>query len=265
MTTTTFTRHFSTVKALLEAAPSPANAGRSRKRWATTGFSEWSGASSREEALCTLLGGWAEGVARARKVLGSLSLPQVASIRRKVRWSDAGDEVSMDRVYSGDADTAWRSTERRTCPPGLQPCYRINVSIVGNASRNAEGFFWRGAVAIALADALEESGRSCEIVAYSLTRGSGEGGQDCALSVTLKRSDEPLDLSRVAAMTAHPAALRVAMFTGLYTAPFPLAAGLGAAQEDALPNPSHDPVITVKDIFTQEQAVAFIKATTQTI
>lgn len=266
-------RHFNTVSELLAAEPSPANREKAegqRKRVDSGAEKAWYGVSSMAEAKKVLLGGWEEGLERIRQTLSKLQLPQIESIRRRPVWRDSGDDLSLDRVYSGELDTAWRTTERRSSPPGLRPCHKIMVCVGGGYKLPAEAFFWRGAVAVSLSDALEESGRSCEIVAYGLTRSLAASARKCdrwmadsLVSVTLKQADEPLHLSRVAAMTAHAAAHRIAIFRGEYAAPFKVRDGMGwsiLAQDP--PTKGEEPCLVIRDIFSEQQARTFLAKVT---
>lgn len=264
-----FARHYSSVVDLLEVPSSLANKAQGDFHWHRVDRQlekTWfGGISSRAHAKEVLLGGWPEGLKKIRETIGKVGLPELTSIRRKPVWRDGGDDLSMDRLYSGEAD-CWRTTERRSCPPGLVPCTKIMVSIGGGHKRPAEDFFWRGAAAVVLADALEESGRACEIIAYDLTMGLKFGGRktdmDACLSVTLKRSDDPLDLSRLAAMTAHPAALRIAFFRANYAIPFKIRDHLGRAVTWINPPaPTDEPVIVIRDLFDEAATRKFLTET----
>lgn len=162
--------------------------------------------------------GWPEGLARMREILGELSFPRATSIKRRPVWSDEGDDVDMGRVYAGDLERAWRRTVRKnaTAPQHL----RIWTSCSYPGYTSPDKFFWRGAVACVLSDALEEAGYRVQINCHSASLGlytervsllSGHRF-DGFMALKLKDYDQPLLLEQVAATTAHAGFLRVAFF-----------------------------------------------------
>ena len=59
--------------------------------------------------------GWPEGVKMANEIkeeLGNVELPSAPCIKRKRRRGDFGEEVDMQKVYSGQLDTAWTQIQK---------------------------------------------------------------------------------------------------------------------------------------------------------
>src|SRR5439155_24510071 len=106
---------------------------------------EWMGGlRSWEEAAAVLAKGWPEGAERLRVLAQKLSsqVPQAKSIRRKLTWADAGDEICRDRLQSGQLDSCWR-TMRRSLYVGPQTV-AIETTWGGHYGQTAEEWFLAG-------------------------------------------------------------------------------------------------------------------------
>lgn len=186
-------------------------------------------------------GGWADGAKRMREAIGEVEAPIAEDIRRRPRWGEDGDEIDMQRVWTGELDRAWFG-----CKPanGCAPKYvRLLVHVGALSSVSAEQMFYRGAACSILADALEEAGYRVEIVAYSRSNSveAGSGGRGrrrrrsasrpdakYAMTVPVKQSDESLDLERLAVVTAHAAMFRVAVWAHRLSLPTTISSGMGS-------------------------------------
>lgn len=176
------------------------------------GSSEWYGGHVGKKACREFHAkGWPEGLAKLRETLGILRLDtRPTSIRRRGSWTNEGDEVCMERVYLGNLDTAWhRVSPRQANGPSV---VRLFVRIGANASVSPEQLFWSGAVALTLCDALEEAGYAVEIVGFSESKGVYSDEKLSLFTVKVKGSDEPLNMTRLAATTAHVGTFRIGLF-----------------------------------------------------
>ena len=131
--------------------------------------------------------------------------------RRRLVWSDAGDEISVDRMLA-DHDQPWRTTRiGRTAP-----IVKLGVCITQSCG-NAEAAFAStiGKVAAA-ADVLISQGFGVEIVGFShvvITTNNRRfpEGEALVYSFTLKSAEEPMDMARVCSVSA-PGLLRAFVF-----------------------------------------------------
>lgn len=155
--------------------------------------------------------GWPEGAARIRESMGKVAVPALTSVRRRQRWSDAGDELSRDRLMAGDLDRAWRTTARvnLTAPRIV----RVVVDVAGNCNVSADELFWRGAAGASLSEALTAAGYSVEIVAASVGVGTSNQGENVFTATIVKQANSPLNLTAVAATTASAGFFRTVLFS----------------------------------------------------
>lgn len=157
--------------------------------------------------------GWTRGTALMSKVQSKIDVPQPISIRRRGRWTDAGDDIEMQRVYAGNLEQAWRRTVRAS---GRGPArVRILVDSIAYGGVDSAKMRWRGVAALVLADALIGAGYSVQL--ESVMVGSGEGNEYRG-SVIVKDYQSPLDLPALAATTALPAFFRALWHTWHFVA-----------------------------------------------
>lgn len=172
--------------------------------------------------------GWPEGVSKAMELADEIrdAVPQAEKPRRRPRWSDQGDEVSMHRVYNGMLDRAWRST-RKVQAEGPK-VISIDVDVGHNAHVSAESLFWSGACAVAITDVLEDMGYRVELFATAVT---WEQNRACITRLVVKRADEPLNINSVAALAAHVATFRYHILKAWCRAPWGIGYGYGNSTE----------------------------------
>ena len=155
-----------------------------------------------------LMGGWPAGAQRIVKELGGIEMPRLTDLRRRGQWSDIGDELSVDRLYSGDLDKCWRTSKRGVVnqPPPLHIFCDISVNC------DDERLFWRGATTCAFAEAAVTAGhRVCieQVINIESLTASGSG----FLSVTrIKDYDAPINPAAMAAIGCCTASLRLTDF-----------------------------------------------------
>lgn len=150
--------------------------------------------------------GWPEGAARAKELAGALLdvLPPPASIKRRTKWSDEGDELDREKLDRGEVDIMWRTSRRDAVRAGPQTI-GITFTWGGSCMLSAEQLFWGAAACIALSDVLEEAGYNTELFA-TFTAAAYSG--TAATVVRVKRAGEALAPDAVAALFGHAAVFR---------------------------------------------------------
>lgn len=186
--------------------------------YVTTGGGErddaqrWFGAPSFAELQRRLREGWPEGSERLLQIATRDINPQ--SIRRRRERADQGSELDIHAVYRGDLSRAWSRTRRRA-GSGVRSV-SIIIDLGASCGVTSDRLFWRGASALKLATALIESGYSVAIYgAASAKEADTDGRVDAVQMVPIKDEDQPLDLDRLAALTAMPGYFRTSLFAGI--------------------------------------------------
>lgn len=176
------------------------------------GGAEWYGAPTVTELNRRFRAGWPAGSKRLLELATREINP--TSVRRRRERADQGDEVDMQAIWRGDLSRAWTRTRRRS-GSGVRSL-TIVVNLGGNANITASQMFWRGAAALKLTDALTQAGYNVAIVgAEACKRYDGNIDNVLAQFVEIKAEDQPLDLDRLAALTAMPGYFRTVMFAGI--------------------------------------------------
>ncbi len=189
----TYTRGYESVAELVEKATA------SRRRGAYnrfTGRGDWVGRAFRswEEVVAAANGLWESGVRDIESMLADLAsveLPQPACRRRRGVWADDGDEFDHDRFRAGRE--CWR-TLRRQHVTGPQHITLV-AQVGGMFGVPPEEFFWRGAVAVCLADLLEKAGYRVTMYAASKTSNSYTNGCGSFRFVQVKGGGDPVNLA----------------------------------------------------------------------
>ncbi len=170
--------------------------------------------------------GWKDGSDKALALADGLmdQITQPLSIRRKLRWSDNGDEFDRERLNDGHFDACWRTTHRQIAV--AIPVITIAMSWGANCMTSHDEFFWSGAAALALCRVLEYAGYQTSLTAIEPTRFGGGGAQ--AMCVTVKSAGEYMRSDALASVICMGATFRTYGFMGNYCAPFPIDDSLGS-------------------------------------
>lgn len=158
--------------------------------------------------------GWPEGLKRIQKAAELLKLPVgEKSYEPRQVLAVSGDEVDVGLYLSGEPECMHDYEMLET--PSFGKVAKIIVNLSASWQVSAETMFQRGAAAVLLIDALEQSGIRCEVWALpkcssnkgeSVKRGSRK--ESLVVHVCVKQADDPVELDRLAFMLAHPAAFR---------------------------------------------------------
>lgn len=162
--------------------------------------------------------GWTQGVERTLAALKGLQVRRAVSIRRKRTRGEFGDAVDMQRVYRGDLATAWERMQKRE---GVgSPIKTLYVRFNNLGGTGADTFFWRGAAALIVADALTAAGYSVQIIAgMGNTHVSSKIVGLAWHTVEIKASTAPLDLHTLAGTVALAGFFRVIGFGAMSAMP----------------------------------------------
>lgn len=149
----------------------------------------------------------------------------VKSVRSR-RFSDEGDEIDIDRVYSGDLDSCWIKTSRTD----IDQSHKFVTLFIENGdnwNENVYSSFWRSAIAVFLTTELESAGKSVRIVVGSCTSGAmNSTNKMLTQSITIKEYNQRVSMERIAAMT-HLGFFRSVGFAIFCMSPYKLTKGIG--------------------------------------
>lgn len=173
-----------------------------------------------------LTNGWPTGVRHAQKLANRMSVQQPQSRKRRRRRGPVGGDIDMDRVYSGQLDTAWTKTARLNKSAPATAHILVNTTVP--ARKNSDVIYWRGAVAWQLCQQLEQSGYSvrvsiaCPVILFD--------GHDTEVTITVdvKQSYQRMNPTSMIAGIAHPAIFRLYMLAAIYQrSEYKVGSGLG--------------------------------------
>lgn len=180
------------------------------------GGQDWLGAPNIPELQRRLQNGWPEGVEKIEQI-ATRELSAPASVRRRRVRGDAGDEIDMQAVWRGDLNRAWTRTRRanRVGPRVVT----IVIDLCANAGVTSDKLFWRGASALRLAQLLTESGYAVALYGgFGGSRSDATGKLTIGQLVEIKSQDSPLDMDKLAALTAMAGFFRTSLFAGIHYA-----------------------------------------------
>jgi len=182
---------------------------------------EWHGGLTWEQAKGMAISGWREGMIEIEKYRAKI-LPIIAEkvLRPKQVHSIAGHCVDVGSFLANEPECfIAHEYEERNYPGKI---YKIVCSISFSASILPETIIQRGAMICALIDAIEYAGHRAEVVCndastvreyseYHQGKRKNEGWFE--ISVTVKKTSQPLEMTDLAFCLAHPAMLRRIMFS----------------------------------------------------
>lgn len=185
---------------LIEGIPLAKRTG-SRDQGFETSDPKWAGTPDMSAAIDLARNGWQEGVDNAARVVEFLNLEHATARRRA--HSVAGGAVSVGRMLAGNP----KHMVKRPKQPGRR-VITLFVENTASASINARNLTVRAAVVTALADILERSGYSCEIVSVTIQARNFGGAPGAQTAVTLKNAGEKLNIGDLSFSLGHPSFLR---------------------------------------------------------
>lgn len=221
---------------------------------------KWLGCESIKQVQQFTEHGWKDGRQKAHKALNDIGDVQGAqSIRKRRRFGESGDELDIQKVYSGSLDKAWQYSRREHAASFGVNIVKILCDISALCDVSAEKMFWRGAVASILADKLEDAGYRAEIVAFSHTSGTYTDNSGCYIEVMVKQPDEYLDLDRVICATALSGFMRYYIFKSKLSDSKKADGGLGRPKNEPYKASEND--IAITNIWDVNSAQNFLEKT----
>lgn len=178
----------------------------------------WAGGLTWEEAKIQARSVWYEGLEKVEKIRAQIS-PMITKHVLRPRPVNAmyGGAVDVGGFLSNNPECFFcQESEQRNYPGRI---FKLVVSISFPAAISPETIIQRGAMICALVDALEYAGHRVEVVCNSALRGNSSNRSFSnndwwfEVFVTIKKAEQPLDLSDMAFCLAHPAMLRKFMFS----------------------------------------------------
>lgn len=201
------------------------------------GARTWHGTDSMAQTREFIDKGWADGLARVRKAFEALTIPALPSVRRAKVRADFGDEVDMQRVWSGDLSRAWGTTRRQSDPRRkAKQTVTVLCRVGQNCNVSAEQLFWQGAAALALVDALRKSGRSVKLIGYSHSKNVSQDNRfDTLVELAVLEPGQQIDMEKVASVLCLAGFFRTEFFKAEYNLPAPPHSGLGRNDSEIPP------------------------------
>lgn len=220
------------------------------------GDTDWYGTPNMETAIKMAREGWKEGA------------EQVESMRRRIEAANptqkklkqhgiAGVTPNVPRAVSGNVMNMRMPDETKT---KKRPVITLLSNMSASCMVDAEQMTNRAAAVTAIIDKIEASGYSCEVIATATGsadyrdygREEGENvGFTVAISVLVKRSDQPVDIVRLAYALGHASMFRRLVFADKGTFAPELGEGLGYSGEPQLPR---DENFDLKSIYVLPSA-----------
>lgn len=161
--------------------------------------------------------GWPEGTQAMRENLGALPIPELPSMRRKRKWSDAGDEVDIHRVNSGRVDRAWRRMSRVQALSTTATHVTVAVDVTTNWKMSVEAAMWRGLAAAAIAEACVMSGRQVRVITTQAMKENCPAYDSQHIAVEVKGYHQEMSTDVMMTFTALPGFVRGFCFRAMST------------------------------------------------
>lgn len=208
--------------------------------------------------------GWEEGVKKGLESVGELMAPKLPTYRRKRTNSSYGHSVNVAKLLVGNINKAWRSSKKIQTNSKLARKGLVNIIIDHTASAgvSSEDFFWRGAVGVLLAKAVQASGRKVRLLSgfavREFTWENAPGSKYMVCMLEVKKYGQPIEFNSMFSVTALAGFFRYYGFKAILSMPFKIESGLGRAanlQVETLDYILDDsPCIVVENIWNAKTA-----------
>lgn len=171
-----------------------------------SGNTEFFGSSNMSAALKLARDGWPEGVEKAKRALEIIESENAVIRARKM--SVAGGRVNVGKMLSGNP---LHMTTRARAPGRRVVTLYVATNMSAEVDTNTA--IIRATTVAAMADILEASGFSCEIVAVAENKNSSKGPAITNCTVVLKHASDPLNINDIVFGVGHPSMQRRLVFT----------------------------------------------------
>lgn len=177
----------------------------------------WAGCSTWNEAKDLALRGWKEGLKEIEKYQAAI-IPRITEkvLRPEQRYAVAGYNIDVGSFLASQPEYFFaRDYNQRNYPGKI---YTIVSSISFSQHILANTIMQRGAMICALVDAIEYAGHRTEVICNWVTTNKRKNkdrnrGAWLEVDVTIKKVNQPLDMSELSFCLGHPAMLRRMMFS----------------------------------------------------
>lgn len=197
---------------------------------------DWTGTKTFAQAEQFARFGWEEGTRNIGKLAARIAdrIGRETRVERMV-LDVVGETPEVATYLSGEPENMVRFEDevQKSCGKIV----RISVNCVTSGSVKAATIFRRGAVIVALVDAIERAGHLAEITFRADSRHGG--GKTVAIAAVAKRAGEPMNIARCAFILGHPAMDRRMTFSVSETCPD--ARDLGFYYDGGFGNPMSTP------------------------
>lgn len=215
--------HFDSISGLRNYASLPTTENEKNHEWINSDeiakaagdcLENWFGVENFQKVEEILNGGWPEGVERMNAAMHEIDAPDPSTkIKRRKTRGDSGDEFDWQAYAQGEADIAWT----RPVPKKIKNPRKItlfcDLTLGSTHETSSDQFFWRGAAALYLTDALSKSGYNVEIIASSRLVLNVPHRPDYQFNILVKNSDMPINQSVLASTLCLAAFVRVVIFS----------------------------------------------------
>ena len=163
------------------------------------------------QALHLARNGWKRGQEWLLKMkIGMDSISPTGGSAAVTRFSESGDDVDVDRFLEGEPDHMIEYPLKEFSGGKGGRVVKLLINITAGCSASNEACAWRGAIALKLADVLEQSGYRVELAVGEVgIRGSRKS---IFVRSIIKRAEEHVDIDRLAFAFCHVAAQRFLFF-----------------------------------------------------
>lgn len=169
-------------------------------RSSVNGDDDFCGGLSQKEAYQHVQTGWAEGTAKIAEASAMLDIGNSMTVKTKqLRQSFVGRKLNKSAWRAGKEKAFYKKKRR----PAQKPIVKIGFPLGGLADMTHQEFINKGTAVLALVEAIQLSGTAVEL--WGTAGVSIYSNKYLAHHVLLKAGDEPLDLDKLAFVSAHSA------------------------------------------------------------
>ena len=154
----------------------------------------------------------------------SAKLQSEVTVRDSMVYDTSGSYVDVGAFMSGEPECMVEFVQEEK---PRSKVISIGVDMCYNGGIKAKTIELRGAVIVALIDALEQFEYRCEVTLYAGTGYSSKGGPKWQTSATIKRAGDTLDRDSMAYAISHPAFYRRIIFGAWDGSPWRVDMGYG--------------------------------------
>ena len=183
--------------------------------WETVNYGDegdgWSGTKTMEGALELMENGWKEGADLIERVRTQI-LAQNPIRKKAVVYGIVGGVPDVPRAVAGDLKNM---KDMGTTASRRRPVITLLCNMAANCGVSATAISNRAAAVAAVVDEIEAAGFSCEVITTATTAGGGWDGQkgfSAMTSIVIKRSDQPVDILKMAYTLGHASMFRRMIF-----------------------------------------------------